>query len=37
MGWTDFYAGREEYTEFLASETERVNTILTDLQLIGGE
>jgi putative tricarboxylic transport membrane protein len=37
MGWTDYYAGREEYTEFLTSETERVNTILTDLQLIGGE
>jgi putative tricarboxylic transport membrane protein len=37
MGWTDFYQPQAEYTEFIVSETERVNTILTDLQLIGGE
>lgn len=36
-GWTDYYAGREEFTEFIASEIERVNTILVDLQLIEGE
>jgi putative tricarboxylic transport membrane protein len=37
FGWTDFFVGREEYTAFITSETERVNTLLTDLQLIGGE
>lgn len=36
MGWEDYYQGRDEYTEFIVSETDRVNTILTDLQLIGG-
>ena len=36
MGWTDFYQPRAEFTEFIASETERVNTILKDLQLIEG-
>lgn len=35
MGWQDYYQPREEFTEFIASETERVNTILTDLQLLG--
>ncbi len=37
MGWTGFYLGGEEYIAFIQSEIERVNTILTDLQLIGGE
>lgn len=37
MGWTDFYQGGEDYAAFIQSEVERVNTILTDLQLIGGE
>lgn len=37
FGWTDYFIGSEEYTEFIASETERVNTILTELQLIEGE
>jgi len=36
FGWTDYYLGGEEYAAFIASETERVNTILTDLGLIGG-
>jgi putative tricarboxylic transport membrane protein len=36
-GWTDYYVGSAEYTEFIATETERVNVILTELQLIGGE
>ncbi len=35
FGWTDYYIGPDEFAEFIASETERVNTILTDLQLIG--
>lgn len=33
-GWTDFYQPQDEFREFIASETERVNEILTDLQLI---
>lgn len=37
FGWTDYYLGREEFAEFIDSEIERVNAILTDLQLIGGE
>ena len=36
-GWTDYYAGREEFTAFITSEIERVNTILVDLQLIEGD
>lgn len=34
-GWTDFYQPQNEFKDFIASETERVNKILTDLQLIG--
>lgn len=37
MGWTDYYIGREEFTEFINSEIERVNELLVDLQLIEGE
>lgn len=37
LGWTDYYAGREEFTEFIDSEIERVNTLLVELQLIEGE
>lgn len=37
FGWVDFYQPREEYADFIASETERVNEILTELQLLGGE
>jgi len=36
FGWTDFYQRGDEYKAFLASETERVSTILTELGLIGG-
>jgi len=35
MGWTDFYMPQDEFTDYIASETVRVNQILTDLQLIG--
>jgi putative tricarboxylic transport membrane protein len=35
FGWADFYQGGEEYAAFIASETERVNAILTDLGLLG--
>ena len=37
MGWTDFYQPQAEYGDYIVSETERVNAILTDLQLIDGE
>jgi putative tricarboxylic transport membrane protein len=36
FGWTDYHQSGEDYAAFIASETERVNTILTDLGLIGG-
>jgi len=35
FGWADFYQPADEYAAFIASETERVNQILTDLGLIG--
>jgi putative tricarboxylic transport membrane protein len=37
MGWTDYYAGREEFTGFIEEEIERVNAILIDLQLLEGD
>ena len=37
MGWTDYYAGREEFTTFINDEIERVNTLLVELQLIEGQ
>lgn len=37
FGWTNYYAGSEEFSEFIASETERVQELLVDLQLIEGE
>lgn len=36
FGWTDFYQSGPDYKAFLASETERVNKLLTELGLIGG-
>ncbi len=36
FGWTDFYQSGDDYKAFLASETERVDTILKELGLIGG-
>ncbi|HVL23742.1 MAG TPA: tripartite tricarboxylate transporter substrate-binding protein [Thermomicrobiales bacterium] len=36
FGWSDFYQGSEEFGGYIASETEHVNQLLTDLGLIGG-
>ncbi|OAP36753.1 hypothetical protein AU381_19955 [Sinorhizobium glycinis] len=32
-GWTDYYAPSDEFKGFIASETERVRTILTSIGL----
>lgn len=34
-GWTDYYQPADDFAAYIQSETERVNKILTDLQLIG--